>query len=344
MFVFSILLFVRNRATNYLPVILGVFLKIGGASSRVISVFSKLGVCVTDKTVESVKLQLSQDAVQVAVDYIVSGKLFYIIFDNINLYLRKYEQTLENKNRMIHATNAAIIPIKLGDAKLEAEASDLKSWLGTKGGRSETDPSVISLTKEDGMRMNSAFKALIVQFIVAYTPGSKLWERYSDFRARAAALMPRIRPLPDEKTETFPFGVFDVNEGSRKGVTDMMTLLQERSKLSPDKFSAKARIVQDDWLTVNNLRLSQDLRVDDVDSMERIEYAIPLGALWHTGYNTVKNIVKTHKGEDVLVDPASLGCHKKVLDRKWDMNSPDYAAAKSLIRTSLIARILDIVM
>jgi len=182
--------------------------------------------------------------------------------------------------------------------------------------------------------MKLSFKALVVQFIVAYTPGSKLWEHYSEFRRHAADLMPKIRPLPVKKTETFPFGVFDVNEGSRKGVIDMMTLLQEKSGLSKADFSKKARIVQGDWLTVNNLRLAQALRSDDVDSMERIEYAIPLGALWHTGYNAVKNIVKTHRGEDVLIDPALLGCHKKVLDRTWDMNSPDFAAAKSLIRTS----------
>ncbi|KLO10526.1 hypothetical protein SCHPADRAFT_832446, partial [Schizopora paradoxa] len=339
-FAISILLFVRNRATNFLPVIFGVFLKIGGAGSRVISVFSKLGVCVTDKTVETVKLRLSEDAVQVAANYIQSGKLFYFIFDNINLYLRKYEQTLANKNRMIHATNAAIIPIHLHDPTLEAQALDLKAWLGTKGARSETDPSVIELTRDDALRMQSSFKALIVQFIVAYTPGSRLWEHYSDFRARAAALTPKIRPLPVEKTTTLPF----VNEGSRKGVTDMMTLLRERSGLSSDEFSAMARIVQGDWLTINNLRLSQEHRTDDIDSMERIEYAIPLPALWHTGYNAVKNIVKTHKGEDIMVDPASLGCHKEVFDRKWDINSPDYAAAKSLIRTSLISRILDIVI
>lgn len=85
--IFSMMLFVRNKSTNFLPLVLGLFLKIGGANSRIISVFSKVGVCVTDKTVERVKLRLSEDAVQLAVDYIASGKLFYIIFDNINLYL-----------------------------------------------------------------------------------------------------------------------------------------------------------------------------------------------------------------------------------------------------------------
>ncbi|KAJ6464708.1 hypothetical protein DFH09DRAFT_1488636 [Mycena vulgaris] len=40
----------------------------------------------------------------------------------------------------------------------------------------------------------------------------------------------------------------------------------------------------------------------------------------------------------------SLAAHKGLLNRKWDANKPNYAAAKSLIRHSLIARILHCVM
>lgn len=130
----SMLPFVRNRATDFLPVIFGIFLKIGGASSRVISVFSKVGICVTEK-------------------------------------------------------------------------------------------------------------------IVAYAPVRKKW--------------------PVKTSVTFPFGVFDVNEGSRKGVFEMLQQVQEKSSLKPEQFSAKARIDEGDWLTVNNLRLSQRERARDKDSFQQ---------------------------------------------------------------------------
>lgn len=157
--------------------------------------------------------------------------------------------------------------------------------------------------------------------------------------------MPHDRPIPVEESETYPFGVFDVNEGSRDDVIKMMEELQGRSGLSKEEFSSKARVIQGDWLTVNNLRLAQSKCFDDINSMERVEYAIPLGALWHTGYNAVKMIVKTHKGEGTnMLDPAALKQHKDLLNRTWDINDPDYAPAKSLICHSLIARILNLVM
>ncbi|KLO12438.1 hypothetical protein SCHPADRAFT_795811, partial [Schizopora paradoxa] len=343
--VFSILLFVRNRATNLLPVIMGIFLKIGGANSRIISVFSKLGICVCDTTIELIKERLSADAIQSAVNYICSGKMFYIIFDNINLYLRKYEQRLQNRNRMLHLTNAAIMPLTLGDPLLDASAASLPEYLATQGGRAETNPSDFIPTVEDDDRLDKSFKAIIAQFIVAYAPDCKKWSNYTELRQRAKDLIPHDRPLPVEKTETLPFGVFDVNEGSRDGVIEMMEKIQERSTLSKSEFSANARIIQGDWLTVNNLRLAKNQRYEDVNSFEKIEYAIPEGALWHMGYNAVKMTVKTHKGEGAnLLDPAALKQHKDLLNRTWDINDPDYAPAKSLIRHSLIARILNLVM
>jgi hypothetical protein len=54
-------------------------------------------------------------------------------------------------------------------------------------------------------------------------------------------------------------------------------------------------------------------------------------------------LMRTHYGHAVE-DPASLAAHKGLLNRKWDVNKPNYAAAKSLIRHSLIARILHCVM
>ncbi|KAJ7844775.1 hypothetical protein B0H14DRAFT_3139277 [Mycena olivaceomarginata] len=52
-------------------------------------------------------------------------------------------------------------------------------------------------------------------------------------------------------------------------------------------------------------------------------------------------IMRTHYGHAVE-DPASLAAHKGLLYHKWDVNKPNYAAAKSLICHSLIARICTV--
>ncbi|KAF8139129.1 hypothetical protein K438DRAFT_1786028 [Mycena galopus ATCC 62051] len=105
----SMLAFVRNRATNLLPLILGLFFKFSGTSSRVVQMLSNAGVCVSSHTVERLKVIISEDDINLAVELITSGRVFFTIFDNINIFLRKSQQRLSNSNDMINATNCAII-------------------------------------------------------------------------------------------------------------------------------------------------------------------------------------------------------------------------------------------
>ncbi|KAJ6564882.1 hypothetical protein DFH09DRAFT_1315131 [Mycena vulgaris] len=105
------LAFVRNRATNVLPLLLGLFFKISGTSSRVILMLSNAGICVSSQTVERLKVRITEDAIQLAVNLMTSGQVFFTIFDNINVFLRKSQQRLSNSNDMINATNCAIVGI-----------------------------------------------------------------------------------------------------------------------------------------------------------------------------------------------------------------------------------------
>ncbi|KAJ7835165.1 hypothetical protein B0H14DRAFT_2363521 [Mycena olivaceomarginata] len=136
-----------------------------------------------------------------------------------------------------------------------------------------------------------------------------------------------------------PFGVFDVNEGSKKGVVQFLERAQERSTLSRTGWSSVWRIFVGDWLSSNNLRAARRDRTDDIDAMERLEYVQELSAPFHFALQASHMLMRTHYGHAVE-DPASLAAHKGLLNRKWDVNKPNYAAAKSLIRHSLIARIL----
>jgi len=133
------------------------------------------------------------------------------------------------------------------------------------------------------------------------------------------------------------------NEGSKKGIVKVMEAICECSTLDEHEWSAKVRIVLGDWLTSNNLRGARRDRADDVDAMERVEYVEELSSLWHYSLQNTHCIVRTHLGHAVQ-DPTSFSAHKGLLGRVWDETKPNYAAAKSLIRHSLIARLLHITM
>ncbi|KAL1657870.1 hypothetical protein GGF50DRAFT_121406 [Schizophyllum commune] len=338
----SMLAFTRNKATNLLPLLLGIFFKISGTSSRVILALSNMGLSVSGKQVERLKERISDDALRLATDLMTDDNaLWYFLFDNINIYLRKHQQRLTNRNQMLNATNTAIIRIS---PPVDIPAvHDLKAKLSLRGKRRLATWQDIAPTALDDQHMEKAFEFHIMDLIARFCPGSGKWKDRTKLLERVQACMPQDRPLPTEKTDARPFGVFDVNEGSKKGVIELLKAAQVRSTLSEEAWSSKTRIVTGDWLSSNNVRLARRDRSDDVDSMERLEYVEELSMLWHFALQATHMIMRTHYGRAGL-DPTSLASHKGLLRRTWDVNKANYAAAKSLTRHSLIARICHIIM
>ncbi|KAK0466076.1 uncharacterized protein EV420DRAFT_1474879 [Desarmillaria tabescens] len=282
----SMLIFICNRATNILPIMLGLFFKINGTSSRVLTMLSNVGVCVSEDTVEQVKKRLSEDAINLAVQVMTSDKLYAVIFDNINIYLRKFQQRVTNHHSMINATNAALI--------------------------------------------------------TRYCPGNENWDKRTEILTDVGKMMPEDHPLQPKKTKAYPLGVFDKNEGSKKGIVGVLTAIKDRSTLTAMKWASKVRTLLGDWLTSNNFHGARRDRMDDVNDMERLAYGQELSTLWHYALQATHMIMRVHFG--FSTDLTSLAAHKTLLGRSWDVKKPNYAAAKSLIRHSLIARLLHMTM
>jgi hypothetical protein len=160
------LVFVRNRATNVLPLILGLFFKISGTSTRVIQMLSNAGVCVSGDTIERLKERVSEDAINLAVELITSGRVFFTIFNNINIFLPKSQQRLSNTNDMINATNCAIIGINGVEPFTPA---DLAEKLALRRSRAQAKPADILPTPEDDEIVGRSFVALIAEIIVVLT-------------------------------------------------------------------------------------------------------------------------------------------------------------------------------
>ena len=164
--------FTRNSQTNLFPLTFGLFLEIGGTGSRVLSTLSNAGACVSIATIERLKRILSEDAKQSAVELMKGTAQYFLIFDNINIFLRKSQQRLFNKNSMIHATNAAVISIP---AACE-DAQNLEKKLGNRGKRAKVTGKDILPTREDEIKLQGLFEGLVAHLIIAYCPGNEDWE------------------------------------------------------------------------------------------------------------------------------------------------------------------------
>ena len=93
---------------------------------------SNVGLCVSGQTVKCLKKRISDDAIAHAAKLMKSHHLFCTTFDNINIYLRKFQQHVINKNEMIHATNCAILAIDEEGLDV-GQAQNLKAKLNLHG-------------------------------------------------------------------------------------------------------------------------------------------------------------------------------------------------------------------
>lgn len=329
--------FARNSATNALPMLLGLFFKVEGTSSRGIQLLSNASMIISQRTSERIKEQLSNTSIRRAIELMKSGDPFVTVADNINLYQRKSEQRINNRNSMIHATNAAILRINPEGIDVD-KAMDLGEKLERRGGRRNARFGDITPDENDDIELEKGYVHLITEIIVKHMPQSRRWKNRTQYLEQIAKEMPRERPIPLEKTETRPFGVFDVNEGSKKGIIELLEAIPERAGFSNDDFSAVVRIIGGDWLTSRNIRHALRDRADDKTTFHRLEHILELSQWFHFALQATQMIIRTHLGNGIE-DPTSLSAHKGLLHRVWDPNKPNYAAAKALIRHSLIARI-----
>ncbi|KAF8910845.1 hypothetical protein CPB85DRAFT_1435112 [Mucidula mucida] len=261
------LAFVRNQRTNVLPLILGLFFKTNGTSSRVIKMLSNIGLSISGTTIERLKKQINVDAIAFAVRLLTSNQLSALIFDNINIYLRKFQQRLTNQNSMIHATNSAIIAIDSDGIDVNA-TQDLEAKKALHGKRAQATALDILPTADDDAHITKAFTAMIALLLAHYCLGNEKWKDCTKMMEQVKAMMPKDRPLPPKKTDARPFGVFNVNEGSKKGIVQVFEEMQKQSTLSEEEWSGKVQISLGDWLTSNNTCAAQRDRINDVTPMD----------------------------------------------------------------------------
>jgi hypothetical protein len=190
-----------------------------------INMLSNAGISISFNTIERLKSIISDDAIVHAVTLLTSANPFFLIFDNINLYLRKSQQQIHNMNTMLNVTNAVVISL----SNVEPGFDDLKSKLDLYGKRANATVEDILPTQEDDERMVLAFTAIIVQLLVSY--GNEKWKDRKEMSEAVEAMVREDRPLPPEKTDAYPFRVFDVDEGTKKGIIQMFKAMQERSTM-----------------------------------------------------------------------------------------------------------------
>ncbi|KAJ7208219.1 hypothetical protein GGX14DRAFT_395880 [Mycena pura] len=109
-----------------------------------------------------------------AVALMQSPGMLFLIFNNINIFRRKFQQRLFNnlKNSMFHTTNAAVIAIP----NAEPAGADFGAKQKARGKRATATGRDILSSEDDEAKMLPSFTGLVMTLVLAYCPGGKDWE------------------------------------------------------------------------------------------------------------------------------------------------------------------------
>ncbi|KAH6899337.1 hypothetical protein BKA70DRAFT_1115508, partial [Coprinopsis sp. MPI-PUGE-AT-0042] len=346
--IISIMLFVRNRATNAFPLVLGLFLASTGTSRRVIDTFHQMGLGIGYDAIQTALSGLTKDALLRAREFIAqSDRLWGVVFDNINFTLRPTAQRLDSATRQLNATTIAVfsLPARF-TRKAYGAALSVLDRNRRRGLRKNLTMQSLLPSEETQAAATAAFKHAVRTIILGHCPGHIQKRRKTrKIRKMVKSLKPRIRPIGHSKTEFFPLPALDEEEASVGGTIRMVEkIFGKLLTLAEELIDTELRLMVGDWLTIRNLRLLSEERKHEFSGFLRFEWIQEVAMPFHFQLNAMYALFRTHLGTsaEALSNPSSLEHHRNLLRRsKLDIKKPEYNKAKELAMHSLNARILD---
>lgn len=104
----SILIFLKSQQSNYLQMMMGLYLYSSKCSSHVISVMSQAGLLVSRVSFQTALKSMTKDALD-RLRRKVMDRPWYLVYDNINIAHEKFDQRLENADSFDNGAAATIV-------------------------------------------------------------------------------------------------------------------------------------------------------------------------------------------------------------------------------------------
>ncbi|KAG0308588.1 hypothetical protein BGZ99_001111 [Dissophora globulifera] len=318
----SMLLFLRNRNSNYLQMIMGLYLFSKGAPRQLVGLLSKTGMSVSHQTVlrslESLTTAAKKDAKKAS-----KTKPWYLVYDNINMAFRKYDQRLDNQDSFESGTAATLVIRECSDE------------IGYLQGPIQLQVSDLMPSQDNEAHLRSAIRYHLVDLL------RRRVKKFETLPQRAMPA-PEIKVLPTKATSTIPLPSMHVDQSSIEGNQEVIDIIMTAAMDLPhDWFNGRYILIGGDQLTVARIRSAKALRWDDVSAYHRLEWAMPVMQLFHLQMLLASTILRTHYGSNGA--PGSLAAIAGLLGRKRvGLDKPDFHATDELLRHTFDAMALRI--
>ncbi|KAK3811371.1 MAG: hypothetical protein JOS17DRAFT_842962 [Linnemannia elongata] len=306
----SILLYNKNRASNYLQMVTGVHLFGCGCQTQIMQFLTKTKLSVSPSTISRTLENLSKDAITLA--KIAAGKgPIILVWDNVNMSFRKADQRTNNSDSFQSGTaGTLIIGAPLGKIISLQDAYNM-------------------LTTSDLTPNNDDF--IYFDQVARYHLIDALRRRHDKFQP-CSNPAPVLDPLPVVKTETYPLPAMHIDQSSVEGNKAVLDELLKVLELTNEYFQEEVTILLGgDQLTVSRNRSAIRQLRSATTATKRLEWALPIIQPFHIQMTLASTNFRTHYGSPGI--GGSLGDAISVLRRKrLSKDNPNFHALDELIR------------
>ncbi|KAK3827116.1 MAG: hypothetical protein JOS17DRAFT_791887 [Linnemannia elongata] len=307
----SMIMHCQSRSLNYFQRVMGIFFHSSGCSKVVINTLAKAHICVSyDSTLAAIGA-LTEDALRI-VREAVQKNSWYIIYDNINLFMTVIDQRVDNADTQINGATATIVPGKdLGTADKPYNPQ-------------------ARLTLDDFLPDDQAVKdaAVASRFYLV----DALQRHHSTYKRISMPPIREIRSLSLEQSVTYPIPAMEIDQSSVEGNLEILKFIIACTLVLPATYFVNGkRIILGDQLSESRVGAVKRCVDDDVTAFDRMEWALPALQLFYLQMNLCSLIVKTYFGESDK--PGSLSFYVARLKRKRiSEGSSSFHAADGLLR------------
>ncbi|KAG0010826.1 hypothetical protein BGZ81_002531, partial [Podila clonocystis] len=317
----SIVLKSWNNRANLLQGVFGLYFYAQGASKSLVDVLQKAGVCNGFNWIME-SLDHMSEAHLAKVQAIVKEEKrpFMIVYDNINMAFRRYNQRMTNQDSFENGATATVILTsempsveRMPDPTRHLRASDLFP------------------TTVQSEHLKDTFRYHLTEV---------LQKRLANL-PRNPFPVPVKRKLNVERTEAYPLPSMHIDQSTVEGNRDILDEIMKSLELNPDLWfdDLTRMVIAGDQLTLARIRSIAKLRWDEKKAYYRVEWAVPVLQLFHLQMVLASAILKTHWGSKKT--PGSLCYFITVLEKKRiSHDKPNFHDLDELLRQLFDAMVL----
>ncbi|KAF9472171.1 hypothetical protein BDN70DRAFT_925796 [Pholiota conissans] len=283
------LTFGRSNRANFYAMCRGLWLFSTRAANTMFRVESRLGLSVSLATVYTALREMAKQKQMDLKEAIQLGKLFILIFDNIQTYIKQRDHRIGRENKMLKGLAGCMIELE----DFDLDAFNLHDFIEAQARQDRKNLTVDTILEDiDTTHLENVTTVRFLRVLVEFVPS--LVELRGEL-AEFSKILSKNPISTNRRSKVTPLATNSADEmhiqGMKHGILDF---IETQAGLSEETLDNKIRILSGDGKTYAMLLLLKKTMVAEESDFHSFRWVYPLLELWHTKWTELSRIVRAH--------------------------------------------------